>query len=225
MLRDPIADVPGRVGDGARRRGGWHPAELSIAAAGVAVALAALAPAAVSAATGERAAPALVLAAVLSWWGAVLATIHSDLRDFTIPDGASLATAGLGLAVAAGVPLLSGDGAAEASLALVQSLSTGAVAFALFWLVGEAFRSLGRDALGFGDVKLAGAAALWLTPGDAALALEVAALGAIAALLLGRKSGALRDTAVPFGAFLAPAAWLTYVLGPVLRGETGSWPW
>lgn len=225
MLRDPVADVPGRVGDEARRQAAWRPAELVGAAAGVAVAVATLAPAAVSAVPGERAAPVLVLAAVLAWWGAVVVTIRSDLRDFIIPDGASLATAGLGLAVAAGVPLLSADGTAGAALALLQALSTGAAAFGLFWLVGEAFRAFGRDALGFGDVKLAGAAAIWLTPGDAALALEVGALGAIAAILLLRRGGALRDTAVPFGAFLAPAAWLVFVLGPALRGEAGSWPW
>lgn len=163
-------------------------------------------------------APWLVLAAVLAWWVAVVATVRSDLRALVIPDGASAATAALALAVAFGGPLLAGDGAAQACDAALQALATGAACFALFWLTGLAFRSLGRDALGFGDVKLAGAAGLWLAPGDAALALEIAALGAIAALLVARRAGRLRDQAVPFGAFLAPAAWLVFLLAPLLRG-------
>lgn len=182
--------------------------------AGWAVALAALGPAAV---TGDPAA-VLVLAGTLLWWAAVVTTVRSDLAAFIIPDGASLATAALGLAVAAGVPLLAGEGAGAALSAALGAIVTGAAAFALFWLVDAGFRRLGREALGFGDVKLAGAAAVWLTPGDAALALEVAALGALAALLARPRAGALRDTAVPFGAFLAPAAWLVFVLAPLLPG-------
>ena len=214
----------GAVARAAHRSASWRGrATVPLAvAAGWAAALAALAPAAL--AGGPRAeaagslAPWLVLAGVLAWWPAVVATVLSDLRAFIIPDEATAATAALGLAVASGVPLLAGDGMAAATDAVLQALVTGAACFATFWLVGMAFRSLGRDALGFGDVKLAGAAGLWLSPGDAAVALEIAALGAIAALLATRRGGALRETAVPFGAFLAPAAWLVFVLAPLLRG-------
>lgn len=191
--------------------------------AGFVVALAALMPAALASAPGERPAAWLALAAVLLWWLAVVATVRSDLRDFIIPDEATLVTAALGLAVAGGGPLLSGEGAGAAGDALLAAAATGTVAFAVFWLIGAGFRRLGRDALGFGDVKLAGAAALWLGPGDAALALEVAALGALAMLLGARRAGPLRATPVPFGAFLAPSAWLVFVLAPLLRGETGPW--
>lgn len=182
---------------------------------GWAVALAALGPAAIEQGTP---APALVLAATLLWWVAVVVTVRSDLAAFVIPDGASLATLALGLAVAFGVPLLSGEGGAAALAAGLAAATTGAGAFALFWLVDAGFRRRGREALGFGDVKLAGAAAVWLAPGDAALALEIAALGAVAALLLRPRGGPLRETAVPFGAFLAPAAWLVFVLAPLLPG-------
>ena len=118
-----------------------------------------------------------------------------------------------------------GEGIAAASAALRDAAAAGAGAFAVFWAIGAAFRAGGRDALGFGDVKLAGACAVSLTPADAALALEVAALGAIAVLLATRRGGTLRDTAVPFGAFLAPAAWLVLVLAPPLRdaGLMISW--
>ena len=222
-------DAAARPAKRAARRGRLA-AALAVAA-GWGLALATLAPAALAPAalaSGPRAEPAgslapwLVLAGVLAWWVAVVATVRSDLGAFVIPDEATAATAVLGLAVAFGAPLLAGGGGAVATDAALQALVTGAVCFAVFWLVGTAFRSLGRDALGFGDVKLAGAAGLWLPPGDAALALEIAALGAIAALLVFRRGGALRETAVPFGAFLAPAAWLVFVLAPLLRGGAAS---
>lgn len=186
------------------------------------MALVAMAPAAAE--PGGQAAALLRLAAALSWWPAVVLIVRSDLSDFIIPDGASLATAALGLAAAVGAPLLSGDGWAAAAAAGGGALAVGLAGFALFWLVAAGFALRGRDALGFGDVKLAGAAALWLSPADAALALEIAALGAIALLLAARRSGPpsrLRDAAVPFGAFMAPAAWLVFVLGPILQGAMG----
>ena len=227
-MGDPGAEASWSRGARARapgRRAGSRDrttAALAIAAGWVA-ALGALAPAALAASSpGGGAigllAPWLVLAGVLAWWVAVVVTIRSDLRAFIIPDGATAVTAALGLAVAFGAPLLAGDGIAAASDTALLALATGAACFAVFWLVGTAFRSLGRDALGFGDVKLAGAAGLWLSPGDAALSLEIAALGAIAALLATRRDGPLKETAVPFGAFLAPAAWLVFVLAPLLRG-------
>ena len=213
--------------DGGVLRGGRRADALAVVA-GWGLALAVLAPtlpaptlpAPWAASSGPAGSPVpwLVLAAVLAWWVAVVATVRSDLRAFVIPDGASAATAALGLAVAFGAPLLAGDGAVQACDAALSALATGAACFALFWLTGIAFRSLGRDALGFGDVKLAGAAGLWLAPGDAATALEIAALAAIAARQVARRGGSLRDKPVPFGAVLAPAAWLVFLLAPVLRG-------
>ncbi len=187
------------------------------------LAAAVLAPAVLSADPDGRAAPSLVLVAVLGWWWAVVAVVRSDLRDFIIPDGASLAIAVLGVAVAAGTPWLAGEDAA--ALSGLGALATGAAGFASFALVGSLFRRFGRDALGFGDVKLAGASAIWLAPADAALALEIAALGAVAALLATHRAGSLRDTAVPFGAFMAPTAWLVFVLAPPLRDAAGLLPW
>ncbi len=203
----------------------WRGIERLAVPAGWAVALAAVLPTYPWAAgSGEGAAAILTLLAVLAWWVAVVVTIRSDLCHFIIPDEASLITGILGLASASGAPLLRGDGFTGAGHAVVAALATGLGAFLVFWATGASFRRFGRDALGFGDVKLAGAASVWLTPGDAAIALEIAALGAILVLLL-RRSGGLRETAVPFGAFLAPAAWLVFVLGPMLGDGTGSRPW
>jgi len=34
-----------------------------------------------------------------------------------------------------------------------------------------------------------------------------------------------RNTAVPFGAFLAPAAWVVFVVGPAVRDTAGLASW
>ena len=165
------------------------------------------------------------LAAVWLWWVAVVIIVRSDIADFIIPDGATAGIAVLGLANAVVSARGAGGTQGDAALAAVEAASNGCLAFALFWFVGWCFRRFGkREALGFGDVKLAGALAVWLGPADAALALEVAALAAIAVLLLTQRAGPLRQTAIPFGAFMAPAAWFSFLLGPFLR-QFAVWPW
>jgi prepilin signal peptidase PulO-like enzyme (type II secretory pathway) len=146
-----------------------------------------------------------------------LVIARSDARSYTIPDWASAALALLGLldaassATAAGAPLLPALGAAGAS---------GAAAFALFWAIAAAHRWLrGHDGLGFGDVKLAGACALWLSPGEQAATLEVAALAGLALLFATMRRGAAGEAdrrAVPFGALLAPTAWIVHMAGAVI---------
>ena len=221
-MRGVPAESPSKGGDGVPAP--WGPAEWLTLAAGPGLALAALLPPALASHDGQRAVDTLILVAALAFWAIAVVVVRSDLRDFIIPDEASLGIAALGLAVAAGTPWLLGDGRAEAARAAADAAAVGAGAFATFWIIGAAFRAVGRHALGFGDVKLAGACALWLSAADAALALELAALGAIGTLLATRREGSLRETAVPFGAFLAPAAWLVLVLAPPLR-DVGLLPW
>ncbi len=215
----------GRRGHGgpARPAGGRIAGPLALLA-GWALALAVLLPPALA----PDAASALILAAALAFWALAVRVVRSDLAHYVIPDGASAALAALGLALAAGLAWLAGDGRREAASAVLDAAATGAGAFALFWAIGAAFRALGRDALGHGDVKLAGALAVWLSPADAALALELAALAAASRSSRPRRAALarrpLRDTAVPFGAFMAPAAWLVLVLAPPLR-DAGWLPW
>lgn len=164
------------------------------------------------------------LSAVWLWLIAVVIVVRSDLTDFIIPDGATAFIAVLGLANAVVSAWQAGAGREDAISAGVAAVSSGCLGFALFWSIGWCFRRFGqREALGFGDVKLAGALAIWLAPADAALALEVAALAAIVVLLLGQRGGPLREIAIPFGAFMAPAAWLAFLLGPWLR-QLAGWP-
>jgi prepilin signal peptidase PulO-like enzyme (type II secretory pathway) len=150
------------------------------------------------------------------WWIATVVVVRWDLSRFIIPDTASAAIAGLGLFSAAGIGRVEETDGRIA--ALTAAALGGAVAFALFWLTAQLYRrASGRDGLGFGDVKLAGACGVWLGYADQAMALEVAAVAALAVVVLARRGRPERDLAVPFGAFLAPAAWLVFVAGPAVR--------
>jgi leader peptidase (prepilin peptidase)/N-methyltransferase len=73
----------------------------------------------------------------------------------------------------------------------------------------------GREGLGWGDVKLAGVAGVWLDLVMLPIAIEIAALGAIAVYLWRQysRSRPLRlESRLPFGAFLAPSIWLGWLL-------------
>uniref|UniRef100_Q07N79 General secretion pathway protein O n=1 Tax=Rhodopseudomonas palustris (strain BisA53) TaxID=316055 RepID=Q07N79_RHOP5 len=163
---------------------------------------------------------------VAAWWIFVMVVIRSDLADFLIPDHASLGIALLGLAAIGTRSLWIPEPSpwpslpwSHGAIAVLAAMVQGATAAAVLWVVGRTFRAIrGFDGLGFGDVKLAGASAIWLDPWQQALALHLATLTAIGVVLLTRNEG-LRagDGALPFGAFLAPAAWITYLavtMGP-----------
>jgi leader peptidase (prepilin peptidase)/N-methyltransferase len=73
----------------------------------------------------------------------------------------------------------------------------------------------GREGLGLGDVKLAAVAGAWLGWMSAPIAIEIAALAAIAAFAVSYfAAGRTLDTAAkfPFGLFLAPSIWLAWLI-------------
>lgn len=76
-------------------------------------------------------------------------------------------------------------------------------------------RLRGREGMGLGDVKLAGVAGAWLDWTGLPIAVEIAALSAlgfvVARQVVGRQP---LDplTKLPFGAFLAPAIWIAWLL-------------
>ncbi|HEY0330283.1 MAG TPA: prepilin peptidase [Rhodopseudomonas sp.] len=147
---------------------------------------------------------------VSAWWPLVLVVMRSDIADYIIPDEASLAIATFGLLHAAAAAMATGSSLAGSALAVAGAAGTGLGAAALLWAIGRIFRLVrGHDGLGFGDMKLAGASAIWLAPTDACLALQLAAVAALGAAMLDRRMAADdQDGALPFGAFLAPAAWM-----------------
>jgi leader peptidase (prepilin peptidase)/N-methyltransferase len=109
------------------------------------------------------------------------------------------------------------DSGVEAAL---MALSRAAFAAGLFLFVRIAYRRFrGRDGLGLGDVKLAGAAGAWLSLPMLPIAIELAAVTALAAYVFRqwKRARVLRAAGrIPFGAFFAPAIWLGWVIDTML---------
>lgn len=149
-----------------------------------------------------------------TWWFIVLIVIRSDLDALLIPDTASLSIAFLGLAQVAAMTALSGQPTDACATELATALARGTAAIAFLWTIRRTFRWMaGYDGLGLGDVKLMGAAGIWLTLQQQAIALELAALAALAGIYIARLRHTPSDeTVVPFGAFLAPMTWAVHVV-------------
>jgi leader peptidase (prepilin peptidase)/N-methyltransferase len=140
----------------------------------------------------------------------MLAIALVDARYFLIPNPLTLAAALLGLLRAAAL-------APEAPwlfvlIALGKGLAT-ALPFAVLMMGYRHWR--GEDGMGMGDIKLAAVAGVWLGWTTIFVAVEAAALSAIAAYFtraLLRRQRYRRGALLPFGAFLAPAIWFGWLL-------------
>jgi leader peptidase (prepilin peptidase)/N-methyltransferase len=139
----------------------------------------------------------------------MLAIAVIDQRRFIIPNELSAAAAVLGLVYAA---VAEPQAMAQA---IVLAVIRGAALALLFMVLRETYvRLRGRQGMGWGDVKLAGAGGVWLSWSAIPIAIEIAALSALAALALGHVLGRrpMRMTMrLPFGLFLAPAIWLGWL--------------
>ncbi len=104
--------------------------------------------------------------------------------------------------------------------AFIYSLLRAAVMALLFLALREVYRRVrGREGIGLGDVKLAAVAGAWLGWMTIPIAIEVAALSALA--VYGVRvyvRGQTIDTAAkfPFGLFLAPSIWIGWLLETTL---------
>jgi len=139
----------------------------------------------------------------------MLAIAISDWRNFTIPDGLSLAGGSLALLHAA----------AQEPAAMAQGIAFAAfrgVVLALIFLAlryGYA-RYRGRQGLGLGDVKLAFVAGAWLDWLILPLAIQVAVFATLTAYLVRHFASNQKLSVVsrmPFGLFFAPAIWLSWL--------------
>jgi leader peptidase (prepilin peptidase) / N-methyltransferase len=150
-----------------------------------------------------------------------LAIAVIDARRFIIPD--ELTVAALALAIAnAGLDAWP-DGWSTVLENVGAALLRGAV-LALGFLALRALyhRLRGREGIGLGDVKLAGVAGAWLGWATIPVAIEIAALAALAVYVARQLAGGrvMRATArLPFGLFLAPAIWLGWLLEATLFGR------
>lgn len=136
-----------------------------------------------------------------------------DARRFVIPD--KLVLAGLALGLVEICIAQAGPTVVNISTCALRALLL-ATLFLGFRLIYRWLR--GRDGLGLGDVKLAAVAGLWLDWMSAAIAVEIAALSALAFVLVGFARGQKisNQTKVPFGLFFAPAIWLAWLVGVII---------
>ncbi len=136
----------------------------------------------------------------------MLAIAVIDARHFIIPNELTAAAFALALINA---------GIREAWVGVFIAVLRGAALALSLLAIRAAYQWLrGRQGIGLGDVKLVGVAGAWLGWMMLPIAIEIAALAALAAYTVRWLFGdALRRTTrVPFGLFLAPAIWLCWLL-------------
>lgn len=148
----------------------------------------------------------------------VLAIAWIDAHRFIIPDELTLAALVLGLLNAGLAPWPEGWSAVFASIG--AALLRGVVLAGCFFALRAVYARLrGREGIGLGDVKLAGAAGVWLAWSTIPVAIEIAALAALTVYVVRHVVGGrvMSATArMPFGLFLAPAIWLGWLLEATL---------
>lgn len=151
----------------------------------------------------------------------VLAIAVIDARRFIIPDELTLAALALGM-VNAGLDAWP-DGWGAVLVSIGAALLRGAVLAGGFLALRALYARLrGREGIGLGDVKLAGVAGVWLAWTTIPVAVEIAALAALAVYVVRQLAGGrvMSATArMPFGLFLAPAIWLGWLLEATLFGR------
>lgn len=144
------------------------------------------------------------------WLGlSLLAVFFIDLDHRIIPDEISLGGTVLGLALSfvtiGFVPALTG------------ALLGGGILFLLAWGYEK---TRGRAGMGMGDVKLALMLGAFLGWQGVVLTLLLSSLvGALLGIALLASRRGTATTALPFGCFLAPAAWVALLFGPRI------WSW
>jgi|SRR3974390_358826 len=134
-----------------------------------------------------------------------------DARRFIIPDELTIAALAVGFLHAA-----LQDSGSVAEMIAIAALRGALLSLAFFVLLIGYRHLRGREGMGLGDVKLAGVAGVWLDWRMIPIAIEMAALAALAvvAVRIFQKGRSFRTTSrLPFGLFFAPAIWLAWLFG------------
>jgi leader peptidase (prepilin peptidase)/N-methyltransferase len=150
----------------------------------------------------------------------VVAIAAIDARYFIIPDELTLAAFVLGI-VKAGLDAWPDDWSIVLQTIGLAVLRGAVLAGCFFALRALYARVRGREGIGLGDVKLAGAGGVWLAWTTIPVAIEIAALAALAVYVVRQFAGGKMMSAtarMPFGLFLAPAIWLGWLLEQTLFG-------
>jgi len=137
-----------------------------------------------------------------------------DWSSFIIPDGLNLVAFALALVHAAALVPEAMPWAM--AWAIAMAIVRGATLALMFLAIRHGYaRMRGRQGLGLGDVKLAFVAGAWLDWLIMPIAIELAAVAALAVYVLRQRvlgHALSRTSRMPFGVFLAPAIWLGWML-------------
>ncbi len=137
--------------------------------------------------------------------GLAIAIAVADLRSMLIPDmlNLALATGGLGLI------LICDQAAPWTGLAFALLIMAGFMGLRAWYL-----STRGIAGLGLGDVKMAGAGALWYSPWNLPLFLLATCTAALAyaAFLHLRRGSLTMESKIPFGPFIAFGLFTAYVM-------------
>lgn len=138
-----------------------------------------------------------------------------DSRRFIIPNG--LTAAAMALALLRAGAIASDVDPHPVVWAVCRATATG-IPFLLLMVGYRRWR--GREGLGFGDIKLAAVVGAWLGWAMILAVIEFATLSALSVYVL---SGYIRRRPIeataflPFGAFLAPAIWIGWLVEALLN--------
>ena len=141
----------------------------------------------------------------------LIVLFFTDLDHQLLPDAVTLPWSVLGLAMAWVNPFLEGTGWRR----LLLSLAGAAIGSGALWAVGALYGKIrGVEAMGMGDVKMMAMVGAFTGPrGVLFTVLAASIVGAVVGLaLIPLRGRSLRDT-LPFGCFLAPAAFAALLAG------------
>ncbi|MCF6273247.1 MAG: A24 family peptidase [Rhodobacteraceae bacterium] len=143
------------------------------------------------------------------WLGVALIWLSVvDLRRFEIPDGA------VWMLVSGGVAYHFQFGWPQAGQFVLEGSATFLLMF-VFSVIANWWMQ--KTALGFGDVKLLGAVAIWVGLVGVSSAIFLASVaGILYALAMRALRGQAFGGAIPFGPFIALGVWTVWLFGPVL---------
>jgi len=146
-----------------------------------------------------------LLALMFTWALVALAVI--DIDEKLLPDAITLPLLWLGLIVS----LWSFPAFADMRSAIIG----GAGGYLSLWLLFHLFRLItGKEGMGYGDFKLLAALGAWsgwqMLPLTVLLSTVVGALVGVVLIVVGKRD---RQTAIPFGPYLAAAGWISLLWG------------
>ncbi|MEX0734396.1 MAG: A24 family peptidase [Steroidobacteraceae bacterium] len=150
------------------------------------------------------------LAMIFTWYLIALAGIDIDRQ--LLPDVLTLPLLWIALIAS----LWHAEGMALPPVAPRDALIGAVAGYVFLWLVFQLFRLItGKEGMGYGDFKLFAAIGAWLGWQMLPLVLLLAAVvGSVVgiALIVARRHG--RGVPIPFGPYLAGAAWIALLWGP-----------